>query len=137
MDFFCPGVPVAQGSKRHVGHGVMVEQLKNLQPWREALIAAAQAAPSQERFSGPVRVTIVFRFPRLKGHYRTGKHAGELRQNAPRFKESAPDLDKLCRAVGDSLTMAGTLRDDCLIVSLAAAKIYDDRPGARVVITHA
>lgn len=137
MDFFCPGIPVAQGSKRHVGGGVMVEQLKNLKPWREALIAAAQEASSKEVFHGPVRVSVVFRFPRLKGHFRTGAHAGELKQNAPRFKESAPDLDKLVRALGDSLKMAGVLRDDALIVSLAAAKIYDDRPGARVVITHA
>jgi crossover junction endodeoxyribonuclease RusA len=137
MDFFCAGVPVAQGSKRHVGGGVMVEQLKNLQPWREALINAAHNAPSQEVFFGPVRLSVIFRFPRPKGHYGTGRNAELLKPSAPRFKTSAPDLDKLIRAVGDALTMAGTLRDDCLIVSLEAAKIYDELPGAKVVIIHA
>jgi crossover junction endodeoxyribonuclease RusA len=121
MEFFVPGVPVAQGSKRHVGKGIMVEQLKNLGPWREAVINAA----------------LTFRFPRPKHHFGTGRNAEKLKLSAPIYKESAPDLDKLVRAVGDALTQAGVLRDDALIVALAAAKVYDEHPGAKVVITNA
>ena len=30
------GLPAPQGSKRHVGHGVMIESSNNVKPWREA-----------------------------------------------------------------------------------------------------
>ena len=33
--------------------------------------------------------------------------------------------------------MAGVLRDDAIIASLVAVKIYDDHPGVKVVITNA
>jgi crossover junction endodeoxyribonuclease RusA len=137
MEFFVPGVPVAQGSKRHVGKGIMVEQLKNLGPWREAVINAALNVETSEVFFGPVRAVITFRFPRPKHHFGTGRNAEKLKLSAPIYKESAPDLDKLVRAVGDALTQAGVLRDDALIVALAAAKVYDEHPGAKVVITNA
>jgi crossover junction endodeoxyribonuclease RusA len=137
MEFFVPGVPVAQGSKRHVGRGILVESAKQLGPWREAVINAALNVLTQEVFFGPVRLQLVFRFPRPKTHYGTGRNAELLKTSAPRFKTSAPDLDKLVRAVGDALTMAGVLRDDALIASLVAVKIYDDHPGVKVVITNA
>lgn len=38
------GTPAPQGSKRHVGRGVMIESSKNLKPWREAVKYAALAA---------------------------------------------------------------------------------------------
>ena len=31
------GVPAPQGSKRHVGHGILVESSKKLRPWRDAV----------------------------------------------------------------------------------------------------
>jgi Holliday junction resolvase RusA-like endonuclease len=45
-----------------------------------------------------------------------------------------PDLDKLIRAVADSLTDAGIYADDSRIVRINAAKVYaDDRgPGALI-----
>ena len=38
------GQPAPQGSKRHVGKGVMVESSKKLRPWRQDVKAAAEAA---------------------------------------------------------------------------------------------
>ena len=36
-DFFVLGEPAPQGSKRHVGHGILLEQSKKVKPWREAI----------------------------------------------------------------------------------------------------
>ena len=137
LAFFAAGVPVAQGSKKHVGKGVMVESSRNLKPWRDTVIAAAYRVAAGVRFHGPVEVTMEFSFPRPMSHFGTGKNAGNLKKTAPEFKQSAPDLDKLARAILDSLVQAGVLQDDALVVSLHAEKRYSPRPGARVVIRHA
>ena len=42
VEFEVVGLPAAQGSKRHVGNGVMVESSKALKPWRSAVAEAAR-----------------------------------------------------------------------------------------------
>ena len=42
------------------------------------------------------------------------------------WKPTAPDLDKLVRSVGDSLTASGLIKDDARIVALRAMKIEVD-----------
>lgn len=44
VQFDVLGVPAAQGSKRHVGNGRMVESSKALHPWRDSVAAAARDA---------------------------------------------------------------------------------------------
>ena len=48
----------------------------------------------------------------------------------------SPDLDKLVRSIGDSLTDAGVWGDDAQVVSLACEKVYadDKQPGADIEI---
>jgi crossover junction endodeoxyribonuclease RusA len=130
MQFFVPGIPAPQGSKTKWG----TEASKNLKPWRDSVINAAHNAEPQEVFFTDVHVDLTFFFPRPKSHYGTGRNATLLKSTAPEWKASAPDLDKLCRAVLDGLVQAGILRDDALVVSLGAGKLYDATPGARVTI---
>ena len=42
ITFWVDGLPAAQGSKKHVGRGIMVEANKNLPAWRKAIAAAAR-----------------------------------------------------------------------------------------------
>lgn len=143
INFFVPGVPVQQGSKKHVGNGIMVEDSKNLQPWRDSIIYAAREQVS--KFTAPpiftevVAVRFVFYYPRPKSHYGTGKNATRLKSGAPQFKPSAPDIDKLVRAACDALTAAGVWRDDALVASLLAFKKYEygSGSGMGVSVTHA
>jgi crossover junction endodeoxyribonuclease RusA len=141
LTFTVPGLPIAQGSKKHVGNGIMVESARNLKPWRDSVIWAAREALAYSQlahaFDGPVEVTLWFGFPRPKSHYRTGQFAHLLRDGAPQFKTSAPDLDKLVRACLDSLTIARVFRDDAQVAVLRAAKEYDDDPGLTVTVIEA
>ena len=127
------GLPAPQGSKRHVGRGVMVESSKNVKPWREAVKTAARDfidsmppiywAPLDE----PLVVSMVFTFARPKGHYRTGRNAHLLRDTAPVRPATAPDLSKLIRSTEDALTDAGIWRDDSLVVRYSdTGKAYPD-----------
>lgn len=132
-----PGRPRPQGSKRHVGGGRLVEQVKGLPAWRKTVADAARKAHEGPPISGPVEVNLVFIFDRPKAHYRTGRNADLLRDDAPRDHVKPPDLDKLCRAVFDALTAAGVWGDDAQVVRLTASKTYP-APGLRdegVIIT--
>lgn len=124
--------PAPQGSKNPWGG----EANKNTKPWREAVAAEAARVMREADyalFDGPVKVTATLFFPRPKGHYRPN---GQLRDTAPNFKESAPDLDKLERALGDAMTGV-VLRDDARIAWWDVSKRYvnDDTPHPGVIIT--
>ena len=58
------GTPGAQGSKRHVGHGVMIESSKKVKPWRTDVKTAAEHATGNVAHfdpwtphTGPVHIT--------------------------------------------------------------------------------
>lgn len=136
------GTPAPQGSKRHVGNGVMVESSKKVKPWRDAVRGEAAAAThGQTPLDEPVRVSMVFTFLRPASHYGTGRNTGQVRPAAPGAPQGMPDLSKLVRSTEDALTDAGVWRDDARIVALQAAKVYAgehpdalDSPGAVIRI---
>ena len=115
------GEAAPQGSKRHVGNGVMIESSKKLPVWREQLINDIARAADGCVFESGVQVTLIFKFPRLKSHFNS---KGQLKPNAPFFKTTKPDIDKLCRAVLDAITLSGVIRDDALCFSIEAQKVY-------------
>ena len=135
------GTPAPQGSKRHVGNGRMVEMSKAVGPWREAVRAETQRAfhgLRAEDFPGvppAVSVALTFTLPRPRGHFRTGRNAHLLRDQAPTYP-GRPDLDKLVRAVLDGLTTGGAFTDDGQVAVLSARKVYanGEPPGAVIEI---
>lgn len=144
LAFTVRGIPGAQGSKRHVGHGVMIESSKKVKPWRSDVQAAAEDAIRQwetdnsatwEPLTAPVKVYAHFTFARPRSHYRTGRNAHLLRVDAPEWVTSRAcgDLDKLCRSTFDALTAAGVLADDSLIATLAATKAYSEHSSVMTI----
>ena len=144
------GKPAMQGSKRHVGRGIMVEASKRTRPWRDTVTSAARTVIESgpwERLTGPVALGCTFAFDRPRSHYRTGRNAEQLRDGAPLFPDTrgAGDLDKMVRLVADSLTDAGVWRDDSQVVRVVARKVWAgedhtsglDVPGARVTVSAA
>lgn len=125
--------PAPQGSKRHVGHGRMVESSKRVAPWREAVRQEAVASGAA-LITGAASVSVVFRFLRPAGHYRKD---GSLKPAAPQWLTTRRgDIDKLLRSTLDGLTGA-LLADDALVVSITASKRYatpGELPGALVSV---
>lgn len=112
--------PAPQGSKKHVGNGVMVEMSKSLPAWRTAVARAAKTAWTyQEPMDCAVSVTVEFRILRPKkskfGDYPAGP----------------PDLDKLQRSTGDALKASGVISDDSRIIRWDASKVWGE-PGATI-----
>jgi Holliday junction resolvase RusA-like endonuclease len=77
---------------------------------------------------------MTFHVLRLKGHYRTGKYAGILRDDAPNYVAVKPDLTKLERSTEDALTGI-IFRDDSQVASKDTKKIYVEKyPGVGITI---
>lgn len=131
-----PGVPAPQGSKRHVGRGVLVESAKAVGPWRERVaLAVAEVLVWTEDDGAPrgaMLVNVRFIFTRPKAHFGTGKNAATVKPHAPRLPAGRPDLDKLARAVLDALTGIAYV-DDAQVVALNVGKEYGNAAGADIV----
>lgn len=87
-----------------------------LKAWREDIKAEARFA-MQTSFpddgyplDGPLEVWMTFWFPSIQ--------AGRT------YKTTAPDLDKLVRAVGDALEQSRMIKNDARIVRLEASKLH-------------
>jgi crossover junction endodeoxyribonuclease RusA len=136
IELYVHGHPAPQGSKRHVGRGIMVEASKRVQPWREAVVGEAiRAGWNGTGLDEPLTVDLAFYFTRPQSHY--GKSG--VKQSAPHVpaRRSVGDIDKLVRSTLDALVQASVMSDDCLVVLLTARKRYATlvRPaGARIRI---
>jgi crossover junction endodeoxyribonuclease RusA len=105
------GRPRPQGSKRHVGNGIMVESSKALKPWRQD-VAGMALALGVEMFAAhvPLELTLNFYFSRPKSAKRRGM-------------TTKPDIDKTARAILDAIKGI-LITDDSQVVELHARKHY-------------
>jgi crossover junction endodeoxyribonuclease RusA len=118
--FEVEGTPRPQGSKRHVGRGIMIESSKYVAEWRSWVrLCAANACKGLHPLVGAVGVNVAFCFDRPKTHSTTKG----LRSNAPTYKVSKPDIDKLLRAVLDAMTGV-CFADDSQVVAIYCTKKY-------------
>ena len=137
------GIPAPQGSKRHIGRGILVESSNRVAPWRVDVRAAVQNQYSGETITGPVALCATFLFSRPQGHWGTGRNADRLKPSAPRHLTSVRhgDPDKLLRSTFDGLSQSaggGLITDDSLIVEVMANKRYvedGELPGAYLTVT--
>ncbi len=125
------GQPQPAGSKRgfynkKTARIIITDDAKRSRPWK-ALVsdAAAQAMNGAGLLDGPLMLGLEFYMPRPKGHYRTGRHAGTVRDSAPPIPTVKPDLLKLARAVEDALTGL-VYRDDSQIAREVLDKFYGE-----------
>ena len=137
IEIIAYGTPAPQGSKRHVGNGVMIESSKKVRPWRQDVKAAAEAWRERNGMPAPldcpIVVRMVFTLPKPS--------------SAPKTKRTypmrTPDLSKLARSTEDALTDAGVWKDDARVVEYGRlAKVFPgedpdslDSPGVVIVIT--
>jgi Holliday junction resolvase RusA-like endonuclease len=144
LEFVVLGLPKPAGSKRAfairkggmpTGKIAVVDDCNMSREWKNNVAhEAAVAIGNAEKFIGPVKLSATFRVPRPKSHYRTGSHAALLRQSAPPFPVTKPDLLKLTRAIEDAMTGI-VWRDDSQVVEQSLKKIYGEPIGCAITIT--
>jgi Holliday junction resolvase RusA-like endonuclease len=118
--------------KRKAGGGaiVLVDSNKNAAPWARLVSDAAVQAVQRDGeipplIRGGVLVEMSFYFARPKGHYGSGRNAKRLRDSAPEYMTTMPDLDKLARCALDALTGV-LIADDAQICELRLRKLYGE-----------
>ena len=130
IEFVVHGTPAPQGSKNKWG----TEDNPRTRPWRAAVAAeAALVMAGRDLYAGPVQLEVFFHYTRPQSHFGSGRNRSVLRSNAPDYKTGPPDLDKLTRAIGDSL-QGTVIRNDSQIVIVYACKLFDSKSFARVVV---
>lgn len=120
------GIPKAQPRTKATAFGkhARVYTPATARSWKELIMF--EATPYAGRLiDAPLQVTIQFRLPRPKAHKRDT------------LITTKPDIDNLIKSTTDALTDCGVWRDDSLIASIAANKIYAGgkmEPGATITI---
>lgn len=128
------GLPVPQGAIRHLGKGrpSVHANAATLKPWRaqvqegaEQAIAAWKVLRTEPTppLPGPVGLGVYF----------TMKKPVSAPKKKTTYPISRPDVDKLIRAVMDSLCAAGMYRDDSQVVWLETKKVF---PGEDIHALH-
>jgi crossover junction endodeoxyribonuclease RusA len=130
IEFWVPGNPAPQGSKKHVGRGIMIESSKALGPWRERVAVFAHQAMKQAGatpFTGAVTLRMDFIMPRPTSASKT--------KVLPATKR--PDCDKLARSIGDAVTSICFV-DDSQVVDLRATKrvaLFGEPSGVQITVS--
>jgi Holliday junction resolvase RusA-like endonuclease len=119
------GNPASQGSHAIMyGRIVQVNSSKH-KAWRKAIVqeAIATLPDDWQPIDEPCELIVNFYLPKPKTVDR-------------QLPSVSPDLDKLIRAVGDSLTDSGVVIDDSRIVRISARKLYAEgiQPGATIQV---
>ncbi len=120
------GDPIAQGSKRAFvvkGKAILTESAGGrLKTWRSEIVSAARDQLNGDGpMTGPVRVTLFFWVRQPK----RSKNALPIVR---------PDVDKLERAILDSLVAAGVMRDDAQVTTISSRKRYGDPPRCVIAV---
>lgn len=128
------GTPGPQGSKRHVGRGVMIESSKKVKPWRQDVKTSALEAMADvddwEPLDGPLAASMTFAVRHKPSSKPSWWPAGVRWSKTLMWRPgSMPDLSKLLRATEDALTDAGVWKDDARVVEYRRlAKFYVGDP---------
>lgn len=127
LNVFVPGDPKGQPRPRAFSsHGhARVYDPGTAEGWKGEIARAVGLVASP--YLGPCSVDLVFVFARPKHHYRKN---GSVRETAPFWHASKPDIDNVVKAVLDALTQLGVWRDDSQVVTLRVQKRFA-APGLR------
>jgi Holliday junction resolvase RusA-like endonuclease len=119
------GDPASQGSHAIINGRIVQVNSKKHKAWRQAVVQSAIAILPDDwtPINEPCEVSINFYLPRPKTVDRPSPSV-------------PPDLDKLIRAVFDSLKDSGVVVDDSRIVRVSARKLYAQGidPGATITV---
>lgn len=133
------GLPQQKGSKTAFmagTHAALRDTNANkAKAWQQAVRDAAAAVHDGPLMTGPVRLSVAFRFPRPASHYGTGRNSGCLKPSAPRRHAQTPDLDKLLRTLQDGLEGV-VIRNDSQICEygVVCRRWTENAAGATVIV---
>lgn len=149
LELAVPGQPAGAGSKTaqaigkrgderrdHTGRIVLIYRPSSpaTEPWMEKVETVARQFTVDNEWDAPLDgalwLDVAFYELRPSAHYFHRQGGDVLRPNAPAYPHitATHDIDKMRRAISDSLTNAKVIADDKRIVAGGAWKYYADAP---------
>lgn len=128
------GEPKAQKRHRHVRMGNFVRQYDPSASDKGDFLSIVQYNAPKEPFAVPLAIAIRFYFTRPKSHFKTGKNSHVMKDTAPLWHTSKPDVDNMAKFLMDSLNKI-YWKDDSYIADCWIIKQYDDKPRTEIEIT--
>ena len=92
--------------------------------WKARVGLEARAIRGRTPLAGPIRVDVIFLFPRPLSHFIGRRPERGLRPGAPVWHDIRPDRDNLDKAILDALTRARLWGDDAQIADGRIQKRY-------------
>ena len=134
-----PGNPIAKKRPRFARVGKFVRTY-NDQETEESRFLHHVENHDIEPINGPVSVMLWFFMPRPKGHYGSGKNAGKLKETAPKYPTTKPDVDNLNKFAFDCLNGVAWVDDAQVVVSksmkaYAGEQIGEHGPRTEIIIS--
>jgi len=128
--FTIPGNPKAQ--KRHRS-GKWGNYDPSADAKKDFLLQVMNNRPGKP-LTGAISLDLTFHMSRPKNHFGTGRNANKLKNSAPSWCLSKPDVDNLAKFVMDALNGV-YWRDDSQIWELNVRKLWaNDSPRTDVII---
>ncbi len=119
------GDPASQGSHAIMNGRIVQVNSSKHKAWRSAVHnAALEAMPADwQPIDEACELQVIFFMPKPKS----------VKRELPTV---SPDLDKLVRAIGDSLQSSGVVTDDSRFCRISARKVYAQgiEPGATITV---
>jgi len=136
IEFFAIGIPKGQPRPKAFNRGkhAAVYTPGTAEHWKSDVARSWQQIGSPICPDVPLKITLVFHFPRPKSHFNS---KGEVKPTAPIYHTSTPDADNAAKAVLDALTHLSTWRDDSIVCVMNVSKLYGSPAGCFIRIEDA
>lgn len=125
------GNPIAQ--KRH-----RTGRFSNYDPSagdKADLVAAVQQQAPTPMITSAIILEITLYIERPRSHYGTGKNTAKLKDSAPIFVVTRPDIDNYAKFIMDALN-GKFWKDDAQIIQLVITKRYSEIPGTQIRVIY-
>lgn len=126
IKLFVPGIARTSGSHDSY-QGRIVHAGKHTKDWMNKISWMFMEKYGRPCISeAPFYLNVLVYLPHRKEEWGKGRNAGKLKPSAPTKHTRQPDLDKLVRAIQDSLTNL-VWGDDSQVIKLTAEKHFADK----------
>lgn len=130
-----PGKPIAKKRPRFARRGKFVATYNDQETEEGRFLweVKKQLAQHWRLIKNPIEITTIFYMGRPKNHFGTGKNKERLKNSAPIYHTTKPDIDNLQKMVYDCLNST-VWADDSQICKSTAQKIYSEQPQTIIII---
>lgn len=127
-----PGNPISKKRPRFARMGKGVATYNN-QKTEEGLFLfeVMQKVRTRTPSTEAIKIHLLFFMKRPKSHYGTGKNAGKIKNSAPEYHTSKPDIDNMVKFVFDCLNKY-LWKDDSQIIEITSKKMYGSYPRTEI-----